>query len=149
MFIFFQLKTIFINKNKCDNSVKNPAHPERSRSEFEAFSYSKGIPQIPTNYSNSLTPSARQTIKGDPLRQYSLTWRKLLIRWHDGLIRILFFLNTPLHFLRHINNYISNCSMFFAINIITSPLVTLNYNLPQGSSISHILFILCLRSTYT
>ena len=40
LFIFFQLKTIFINKNKSDNSVKNPAHPERSRSEFEAFSYS-------------------------------------------------------------------------------------------------------------
>ena len=44
LFIFIQLKTIFINKNKSDNSVKNPAHPERSRSEFEAFSYSyKGI----------------------------------------------------------------------------------------------------------
>ena len=41
LFIFFQLKTIVINKNKSDNSVKNPAHPERSRSEFEAFSYSK------------------------------------------------------------------------------------------------------------
>ena len=40
LFIFFQLKTIFINKNKSDNSVKNPAHPERSRSKFEAFSYS-------------------------------------------------------------------------------------------------------------
>ena len=40
MFVFFQLKTIFINKNKSDNSVKNPVHPERSRSEFEAFSYS-------------------------------------------------------------------------------------------------------------
>ena len=40
LFIFFQLKTIFINKNKSNNSVKNPAHPERSRSEFEAFSYS-------------------------------------------------------------------------------------------------------------
>ena len=40
LFIFFQLKTIFLNKNKSDNSVKNPAHPERSRSEFEAFSYS-------------------------------------------------------------------------------------------------------------
>ena len=40
LFIFFQLKTIFINKNKSDHSVKNPAHPERSRSEFKAFSYS-------------------------------------------------------------------------------------------------------------
>ena len=39
LFIFFQLKTIFINKNKSDNNVKNPAHPERNRSEFEAFSY--------------------------------------------------------------------------------------------------------------
>ena len=29
LFIFFQLKTIFINKNKSDNSVTNPAHPER------------------------------------------------------------------------------------------------------------------------
>ena len=40
LFIFFELKAIFINKNKSDNSVKNPAHPERSRSGFEAFSYS-------------------------------------------------------------------------------------------------------------
>ena len=40
LFIFFQLKTIFINKNKSDNSVKNPAHPERSRPEFDAFSHS-------------------------------------------------------------------------------------------------------------
>ena len=39
LFIFFQLKTIFMNKNKRDNSVMNPAHPERSRSEFEAFPY--------------------------------------------------------------------------------------------------------------
>ena len=44
MFVYFlsTKKTIFINKNKSDNSVKNPAHPERSRSEFEAFSYSEG-----------------------------------------------------------------------------------------------------------
>ena len=47
LFIFFQLKTIFINKNKSDNSVKNPAHPERSRSEFEAFSYAYGCWEAP------------------------------------------------------------------------------------------------------
>ena len=33
--------------------------------------------------------------------------------WHDGLIHKLLFLNTPLHRLRYINNYISNRSMFF------------------------------------
>ena len=41
--------------------------------------------------------------------------------WHDGLIHKLLFLNTPLHLLRYINNYISNRSMFFAINNTTSP----------------------------
>ena len=32
--------------------------------------------------------------------------------------------------------------MFFAINNITSPYIALNYGVPQGSSISHILFII-------
>ena len=40
--------------------------------------------------------------------------------WHDGLIHKLLFLNTPLHLLRYINNYISNRSIFFAINNTTS-----------------------------
>ena len=69
--------------------------------------------------------------------------------WHDGLIHKLLFLNTPLHFLRYINNYISNRSMSFAINNTTSPPSTppplpiaLNYGVPQGSSISPILFII-------
>ena len=62
--------------------------------------------------------------------------------WHDGLIHKLLFLNTPLHLLRYINNYISNRSMFFAINNIKSPHITLNHGVPQGSSISPILFIL-------
>ena len=63
LFIFFQLKTIFINKNKSDNSVKNPVHPERSRSEFEAFSYSifaqlLYINSLCCSYSFSLKPNS-------------------------------------------------------------------------------------------
>ena len=41
--------------------------------------------------------------------------------WHDDLIHKLLFQNTPLHLLRYINNYISNRSMFIAINNTTSP----------------------------
>ena len=62
--------------------------------------------------------------------------------WHDGLIHKLLFLNTPLHLLRYINNYITDRSMFFAINNTTSPPIALNYGVPQGSSISPILFII-------
>ena len=47
--------------------------------------------------------------------------------WHDGLIHKLLFLNTPLHLLRYINNYITDRSMSFAINSITSPSIALNY----------------------
>ena len=62
--------------------------------------------------------------------------------WHDGIIHKLLFLNTPLHLLRYINNYITDRSMFFAINNTTSPSIALNYGVPQGSSISPILFVI-------
>ena len=68
--------------------------------------------------------------------------------WHDGLIHKLLFLNTPPH-LRYINNYISNRSMFFAINntLHHTQLWSSPRELHQSNPIHHLRFRPTLTQT--
>ena len=62
--------------------------------------------------------------------------------WHKGLIYKLHNMNTPPTLTRYINSYLKDRSMHFNILNETSKDIKINNGVPQGSSISPILFIL-------
>ena len=62
--------------------------------------------------------------------------------WHAGLINSLIRTGLPTIYVRYIHSFISDRHMFFSINSQESPLIKMNFGVPQGSSLSPILFIL-------
>ena len=62
--------------------------------------------------------------------------------WHDGLILTLINLGVPTIFVRYIKSFISQRYMYFQIQDLESPKIKLNFGVPQGSSLSPILFLL-------
>ena len=62
--------------------------------------------------------------------------------WHAGLIHTLINVGLPKIFIRYINSFISNRHFYFQIQTQESPKISMNFGVPQGSSISPLLFIL-------
>ena len=62
--------------------------------------------------------------------------------WHDGLILTLIKMGLPKIYIRYIKSFISQRYMYFKIQNIESPKIKLNFGVPQGSSLSPILFLL-------
>ena len=62
--------------------------------------------------------------------------------WHNGLIYKLHNINTPPTLLRYLNSFIKNRTIHFNILNETSKQIKLNTGVPQGSSLSPLLFIL-------
>ena len=62
--------------------------------------------------------------------------------WHDGLIFTLINIGIPTIFVRYIKSFISQRYMYFQIQDLESPKIKLNFGVPQGSSLSSILFLL-------
>ena len=62
--------------------------------------------------------------------------------WHDGLIYTLIDMEMPAIYVRYIKSFISNRYFYFHINGIRSPNIFLKNGIPQGSSLSAILFIM-------
>ena len=60
--------------------------------------------------------------------------------WHAGLIDTLINIDLPLLYIRYINSFLSDRHMFFRIHGLESPKIKLNFGVPQGSSLSPILF---------
>lgn len=61
--------------------------------------------------------------------------------WHNGLLYSLYSKNIPNIYLGFINSFLSNRCTYFSINNKPSPLIKINYGVPQGSALSPILFI--------
>ena len=62
--------------------------------------------------------------------------------WHDGLIFTLINIGIPTIFVRYTKSFISQRYMYFQIQDLESPKIKLNFGVPQGSSLSPILFLL-------
>ena len=62
--------------------------------------------------------------------------------WHAGFIHTLINLQLPMIYLRYITSFISQRHMFFRIENLESTKIKLNFGVPQGSSLSPILFLL-------
>ena len=62
--------------------------------------------------------------------------------WHNGLIHKLHNINTPPTLTRYINSFIKDRTIHFSILNETSKDIKLNTGVPQGSSLSPLLFIL-------
>ena len=62
--------------------------------------------------------------------------------WHSGLLHTLIKMGLPTIYIRYIKSYISNRFIYFYLNGIRSPNIWILLGIPQGSSLSAILFIL-------
>ena len=62
--------------------------------------------------------------------------------WHHGLLYSLHSHNIPTIYLRFIHSFLTNRYTYFQINKISSPLIKINFGVPQGSALSPILFII-------
>ena len=62
--------------------------------------------------------------------------------WHDGLILTLIQMGLPNIYIRYIKSFLSQRYMFFKIQNLESPKIKMNFGVPQGSSLSPILFLL-------
>ena len=62
--------------------------------------------------------------------------------WQSGLIHTLTAQGLPTQFIRFIHNFISHRHMFFKIHNIESSKIKMNFGVPQGSSLSPLLFII-------
>lgn len=60
--------------------------------------------------------------------------------WHDGLIHKLFSLNFPLYLIKLIHSFLSDRSFFVSVNSVSSISHFIRAGVPQGSSLSPVLF---------